>query len=58
MGTNRIVVIVQRDEHLGRRVAIMRKMLAMADYPTRVWIEGLPGTDAGAALLLDELARP
>jgi GGDEF domain-containing protein len=58
MGTNRIVVIVERDAQLGRRVAIMRKMLAMADYPTRVWIEGLPGTDAGAAQLLDELARP
>jgi GGDEF domain-containing protein len=58
MGTNRVVVVVDRDEHLGRRVAIMRKMLAMADYPTRVWIEGLPGTDAGAAHLLDELARP
>jgi hypothetical protein len=36
----------------------MRKMLGMADYPTRVWIEGLPDTDAGAANLLDELARP
>jgi len=58
MGTNRIVVVVERDAQLGRRVAIMRKMLGMADYPTRVWIEGLPGTDAGAANLLDELARP
>lgn len=58
MGTNRVVVIVERDDNLGRRVAVMRKMLAMADYPTRVWIEGLPATDAGAALLLDELARP
>ena len=58
MGANRVVVIVERDDNLGRRVAVMRKMLAMADYPTRVWIEGLPGTDAGAALLLDELARP
>jgi hypothetical protein len=23
----------------------------------RVWIEGLPGSDAGAGMLLDELAR-
>lgn len=58
MGANRIVVLVERDAQLGRRVAIMRKMLGMADYPMRVWIEGLPGTDAGAANLLDELARP
>jgi GGDEF domain-containing protein len=58
MGTNRIVVVVDRDAQLGRRVAIMRKMLSMVGYPTRVWIEGLPGTDAGAANLLDELARP
>lgn len=58
MGTNRIVVIVERDPQLGRRVAIMRKMLGIADYPTRVWIEGLPAGDQGAASLLDELARP
>jgi hypothetical protein len=58
MGINRIVVVVDRDAQLGRRVAIMRKMLAMADHPTRVWIEGLPSTDAGAAILLHELARP
>jgi len=58
MGTNRIVVVVERDAQLGRRVAIIRKMLGMADYPIRVWIEGLPSTDAGAANLLDELARP
>lgn len=58
LGTNRIVVVVPRDSNLGRRVALMRKLLAMTDYPTRVWIEGLPGTDCGAAHLLDELARP
>lgn len=58
LGTNRIVVLVERDASLGRRVAIMRKMLTMTPYPTRVWIEGLPDSDAGVALLLDELARP
>lgn len=58
LGTNRIVVIVPRDAQLGRRVTILRTMLGTADYPTRVWIEGLPPTDGGAALLLDELARP
>jgi hypothetical protein len=58
LGTNRIVIVTDREAQLGRRVAIMRKMLAMADYPTRVWIEGLPLADHGAAGLLDELARP
>ncbi|KRF15318.1 hypothetical protein ASG90_11430 [Nocardioides sp. Soil797] len=56
-GTNRVVVIVERDARLGRRVALLRKMLATADHPTRVWIEGLPPTDDGAASLLDELCR-
>jgi len=58
LGTNRIVVLVDRDAQLGRRVAIMRKMLTMAEFPSRVWIEGLPAGDQGAAGLLDELARP
>lgn len=58
LGTNRIVVVVDRDAQLGRRVAIMRKMLGMAEFPTRVWIEGLPVADHGAVGLLDELARP
>ncbi len=58
LGSNRIVVLVDRDAQLGRRVAIMRKMLDMAEFPTRVWIEGLPVGDHGAAGLLDELARP
>lgn len=57
-GTNRIVVVVERDPQLGRRVALLRKLLGMADHPTRVWIEGLPTSDDGAALLLDELGRP
>lgn len=58
LGSNRIVVLVERDERLGRRVAIMRTMLGTVSYPTRVWIEGLPGTDIGAAHILDELSRP
>lgn len=56
-GTNRVVVVVERDARLGRRVALLRKLLGMADHPTRIWIEGLPPTDAAAALLLDELCR-
>ncbi|MBD8870144.1 nucleotidyl cyclase domain-containing protein [Nocardioides donggukensis] len=58
LGTNRIVVVAQRDPQLGRRVAILRTMLAIVEFPTRVWIEGLPSTDHAAAMLLDELARP
>lgn len=58
LGANRIVVIVERDVQLGRRVAIMRKILGTIEHPTRVWIEGLPAGDQGAASLLDELARP
>lgn len=56
-GTNRVVVVVDRDAQLGRRVALLRKLLGMADHPTRVWIEGLPSTDEAAAALLDELCR-
>ena len=58
LGSNRIVVVVARDETLGRRVAILRRMLGVADHPTRAWIEGLPESDDAAAMLLDELARP
>lgn len=58
VGANRMVAIVARDERLGRRVALLRTLLAGTDHPTRVWIEGLPATDAGASYLLDELARP
>lgn len=57
LGSSRVVVIVERDPQLGRRVALLRTLLGSASFPTRVWIEGLPGSDAGAAQLLDELAR-
>ncbi|KQY54468.1 MULTISPECIES: hypothetical protein [unclassified Nocardioides] len=56
-GTNRVVVVVDRDAQLGRRVALVRTLLGMADHPTRIWIEGLPSTDRAAAALLDELCR-
>lgn len=57
LGCSRVVVIVERDPQLGRRVALLRLLLSSASFPTRVWIEGLPGSDAGAGQLLDELAR-
>ena len=58
LGT-RVAVLAGRDDRLGRRVRVLRTLLATADpqQPARVWIEGLPGTDDGAAILLDELAR-
>ena len=58
MGSNRVVAVVERDAQLGRRVALLRTMLADSEHPVRVWIEGLPSSDNGAAHLLDELARP
>jgi hypothetical protein len=60
LGKNRIVVLADRDDRLGRRVAVLRKLvdqLDLAPRPARVWIEGLPVGDAGAAMLLDELSR-
>jgi hypothetical protein len=54
----RVVVLAARDERLGRRVGLLRRMLdGGAVAHTRVWIEGLPETDEVAALLLDELTR-
>ena len=60
IGTHRVAVLVERDDRLGRRVKLLRTLLdgmAAGDGTVRVWIEGLPPTDAGAAMLLDELAR-
>ncbi len=57
LGARRVVVLADRDANLGRRVALVRTLLGSVDFPTRVWIEGLPGSDGSAAQLLDELAR-
>ncbi len=63
LGQRRVVVLTRRDERLGRRVALLRTMLGTSGAdapglePLRIWIEGLPATDAGAGHLLDELAR-
>ncbi|WP_238998577.1 hypothetical protein [Nocardioides limicola] len=54
-GNSRVLVLTERDEMLGRRVALLRRMLG--DRNVRVWIEGLPSTDVGAGLLVEELAR-
>ena len=58
LGPDRVVVVAARDDRLGQRVALLRKMSRTVDASgVRVWIEGLPGDDGVAALLLDELAR-
>ena len=57
-GSGRVVVLADRDDRLGRRVALLRRMLdGRPAGPARVWIEGLPHSDEAAARLLDELTR-
>jgi len=56
----RLVVVAQRSDLLARRVGLLRSLAedtAPASSRARVWVEGLPPTDDGAAMLLDELAR-
>ena len=54
---HRIVVLTTRDPQLGRRVAVVRRMLADLEGGARVWIEGLPDTEGAARATLGELAR-
>jgi hypothetical protein len=59
-GSHRIVALVERNDRLGDRVRLLRSLLessAEHEPSHRVWIEGLPGNDVTAALLLDDLAR-
>lgn len=54
----RVVVLAGRDDRIGRRVGLLRRMLDGDAHPhVRVWIEGLPESDEAAGRLLDELAR-
>lgn len=55
IGHNRLIVVVPRDQSLGSRVSLLKRMVE--DTADRIWIEGLPETDIGAGYLLDELAR-
>lgn len=60
VGTHRVLVLGARDQSLGRRGSLLRRIVESPDLQgrrTRVWIEGLPPTEAGAVSLLDELAR-
>jgi len=55
VGHAKVVVIAPRNDALAGQVALLRRMVDQ--HAERVWIEGLPRTDASAACLLDELAR-
>lgn len=55
VGPSRVVVVAPRDDSLAVRVGLLRRMVE--DRADRVWIEGLPSSDASAVQLLDELAR-
>jgi hypothetical protein len=60
VATRRVLVLTERDDRLGQRGSLLRRMVDTLEVDgrhTRVWIEGLPPTDAGAVSLLDELAR-
>jgi GGDEF domain-containing protein len=55
---HRLTVLALRDERLGQRVALLRRLLTHAEpADARVWIEGLPRTREAAAATLSELAR-
>ena len=55
---HRLTVLAPRDERLGQRVALLRKLLTHTEpADARVWIEGLPRTRDAAAATLAELAR-
>jgi hypothetical protein len=54
----RLAVLAPRDELLLRRFDLLLRMVDAGHPPRpRVWIEGLPETDAGVEALLDELTR-
>lgn len=58
LGLRRVVIVAARDQRLGRRVALVRRLSGLDDADgVRVWIEGLPATDEATASVLDELAR-
>jgi hypothetical protein len=56
----RLVLVTPRGDLLARRVGLLRDLVGDLDPETgraRVWIEGLPPSDAGAGRLLDEITR-
>jgi hypothetical protein len=60
VGPRKVVVLCERDDRLGGRVAELRQRLVGLGSPVpsaRVWLQALPDSEAEAATLLDELAR-
>jgi hypothetical protein len=60
VGLRRIVVLTGRDNVLGRRTALLRRLLDTGQHTqggVRIWTESLPDTNASVAALLDELSR-
>ncbi len=60
----RLVLVTPRGDLLARRVSLLRDLVGDLDGDldadtgrARVWIEGLPPSDDGAGLLLDEITR-
>ncbi|GAB3950091.1 hypothetical protein GCM10029976_084220 [Kribbella albertanoniae] len=64
VGARRATALVGRDPNLPEQVETVRALITQwrldTDVPqlARVWIEGLPGSEAMAERVLDELARP
>jgi len=64
VGTRRAAALVGRDPNLPEQVETVRALITQwrldTDVPqlARVWIEGLPGSEAMGERVLDELARP
>jgi hypothetical protein len=58
---SRLLVLAERNDTLGNRVAMLHDLIAagtpVGQLPARVWIEGVPANPAASAALLDELAR-
>jgi hypothetical protein len=58
---SRLLVLAERNETLGNRIAVLNDLIAAGTpvgRPTaRVWIEGVPTSPAASAAVLDELAR-
>lgn len=60
LAPGRVVVLAARDSRLGVRVRLLRRLvegMELEGFGPRVWIEGLPSSEAGSSQLLDELAR-
>jgi hypothetical protein len=57
LGTNRVVAVVERDEHLGRRVALCAPCWPRPTSPRASGSRACPAPTSVPRMLLDELAR-